>query len=115
MTANAMLSVALKAEIMLSGFSFSDLWKIRLRYGKLTKAVSYRCCSDFCSFKAELFVTVVEPPNFYYHLTTIHCRDLPGSPGFPAEMYDSVAAQIAAKRRLRRLYRPMIKILLFKY
>ena len=26
---------------------------------------------------AERSDTVVEPPNFYYHLTTIHCRDLP--------------------------------------
>ena len=26
--------------------------------------------------------TVVEPPNFYYHLTTIHCRDLPRFAGF---------------------------------
>ncbi len=39
------------------------------------------------------------------------CRDLPGLPGFPAEMYDFPGAQIAAKRRLRRLYQPMIKIL----
>jgi hypothetical protein len=81
MTANAMLSVALEAEIMLSGFSFSDLWQIRLRYGKLTKVVSY-CCSNFCSFAAELSDTVVDLPISYYHSTTIHCRDLPRFAGF---------------------------------
>ena len=53
------------------------LWKIRLRYGKLTTAVSYRCCSELCSFAAELSDTVVDFPIFYYHSTTIHCRDLP--------------------------------------
>ena len=54
----------------------------------------------FCSFAAELSDTVVDLSIFYYHSTTIHCRDLPGSPGFPTEMYDSATAQIAAKRRL---------------
>ena len=33
--------------------------------------------SELCSFAAELSDTVVEPSIFYYHLTTIHCRDLP--------------------------------------
>ena len=66
------------------------LWKNRLRYGKLTKALSYRCsdfcsfaagaseeCSELCLFAAGLSDTVVDLSIFYYHLTTIHCRDLP--------------------------------------
>ena len=93
----------------------------------------------------ELSDTVVDLSIFYYHLTTIHCRDLPSWAGFSAEMYGFPTAQIAAKRPrnlnrrdsalrsslvsvdltsdeisatggrqrfdLRRLYRPMIKIL----